>query len=491
MQNYTPQLEMMPSNNHGLDYRDVPPWYLAPRAQVFILVFLIVAAIGLVYTFLQPSVFQSRASVLMAALTAVDQSSGDADIEHVAIQRRILLGSELVTSTQNLLIERGYAASNESEVGKMLDVEPVIDTNLVEMVAQGTDASLLPIAIDTWIEVYLAARAADIAQSLGDTHDIISEEVSGLEQKIEIGREELAQFRAQNNIVSAERAENESLSRLNGINDSLNKALDDEVRAQSELDAIQEALSRGDTVVPDRDQSALSQLEIELQQLKLQLAELDQRYTREYLARQPSLSVLPGQIEELDAEISRRGKAGGKVVLDEALREYAAAQRTVVNIRKQYEEHKLEVEAFTQIFLVHQSRVSDLEDLEALLRESRTRLVQLETSQVQRYPQVTVIASASLAQRIGPNYLLNTLLTFAIALFTAVFGAWLRTFLGHQKPDVPPITVTGVRVYPGEGVDELAYQQATNAALEKHTQALENKPEDEAPDAMETDPEQK
>jgi succinoglycan biosynthesis transport protein ExoP len=332
MQNYTPQLEMMPSNNHGSDYRDVPPWYLAPRAQIFILIFLLVAAIGLVYTFLQPSVFQSRASVLMAALTAVDQSSGDADIEHVAIQRRILLGSELIRSTQSLLIERGYAASNESELGKMLDVEPVDDTNLVEMVARGTDDSLLPIVIDTWIEVYLAARAADIAQSLGDTHNIISEEVSGLEQKIEIGREELTQFRSENNIVSAERAENEVLSRLNGINNSLNKALEDEVRAQSKLDAIQEAISRGDSVVPDRDQSALSQLELDLQELKLQLTELDQRYTREYLARQPSLSVLPDKIEKLEAEISRRSKAGGKVVLDEAQREYAAAQRTVVNI---------------------------------------------------------------------------------------------------------------------------------------------------------------
>jgi succinoglycan biosynthesis transport protein ExoP len=467
MQNYTSQLEMKPSRNYGFIDRDTSTWYLAPRARVFMLVFLAVAAIGLVYTFVQPSVFQSRASVLMAALTAADQSSGEADIQHVAIQRRILLGSELIDNTQNLLMERGYIASNEPELGKLLDIEPVEDTNLVELVARGTDASLLPVAIDTWIEVYLAARAADITQSLGETHNIISEEVSGLEQKIEIAREKLAQFAAENNIVSAERAENEALSRLNGINNSLNTSLEDEVRAQSDVEATREAISRGDTVVPDRDRQALSQLELDLQQLQVQLAELDQRYTREYLARQPSLKVLPEKIKNLEAEIARRSDAGGKVVVDEALRKYAAAQRTVANIRKQYEEHKLKVETFTQIFLVHQSRVSDLENLEALLRDSRSRLVKLETSQVQRYPQVTVIASASLAQRIGPNYLLNTLLTLAAALFGGVFAAWLRTFLGHQKLDTPPINVTGVRVYPGEGMEELAYQRPTNAALEK------------------------
>ena len=482
---------MISSKNNGFVDRDNSPWYRAPRAQVFILIFSVVAAIGLVYTFVQPSVFQSRASVLMAALTAVDQSSGDADIQHVAIQRRILLGNELINSTQNLLIERGYAASNESELDKLLDVEPVEDTNLVEMVARGTDASLLPVVIDTWIEVYLAARAADIAQSLGDTHNIISEEISGLEGKIEIAREELARFRADNNIVSAERAENEALSRLNGINDSLNKSLDDEVRAQSEIEAIKEAISRGDTVVPDRDQQALSQLVVNLQQLKSQLAELDQHYTREYLARQPSLKVLPEQIKNLEAEIARRSEAGGKVVLEEATREYAAAQRTVANIRKQYEEHKLEVETFTQIFLVHQARMSDLEDLEVLLRDTRSRLVLLETSQVQRYPQVTVISSASLAQRIGPNTLLNTLLTLAAALFSAVFGAWLRTFLGHQKPDVPPITVTGVRVYPGEGMDELAYRGPANIALEKQGHALEDKSADESESTTEKDPQEK
>ena len=141
MQNYTPQLETIASNNHGLDYRDVPPWFLAPRARVFILIFLLVAAIGLVYTFLQPSVYQSRASVLMAALTAVDKRSGDADIEHVAIQRRILLGSELIRSTQNLLMERGFAASDASELGEMLDVADGAERADVEVV--GEEGALL------------------------------------------------------------------------------------------------------------------------------------------------------------------------------------------------------------------------------------------------------------------------------------------------------------------------------------------------------------
>ena len=75
-------------------------------------------------------------------------------------------------------------------------------------------------------------------------------------------------------------------------------------------------------VVPREDQRALSDLERELENMKVQLTELDAHYTREYLARQPGLRALPEQIAALEREVAHKKEVGQQAVLADAQQAY-------------------------------------------------------------------------------------------------------------------------------------------------------------------------
>ncbi|WP_157199231.1 hypothetical protein [Methylomonas koyamae] len=51
------------------------------------------------YVFLQPPVYQSQALVLTTAAGEIDQAHAAADLEHVNIQKQVLLGQNVLETT--------------------------------------------------------------------------------------------------------------------------------------------------------------------------------------------------------------------------------------------------------------------------------------------------------------------------------------------------------------------------------------------------------
>ncbi|MCB1977577.1 MAG: hypothetical protein KDE66_11310, partial [Nitrosomonas sp.] len=115
--------------------REPEPWYKSRRIVIFVAVFLVCALPALIYVFNRPAVYLSYATLLTVAKTAIDQSSNDADIQHVAIQKQILLGAELLAETSRRLKSGSHDGVsidlNSDAVRQMLDVRAVAETNLV------------------------------------------------------------------------------------------------------------------------------------------------------------------------------------------------------------------------------------------------------------------------------------------------------------------------------------------------------------------------
>ena len=108
-----------------------------------------------------------------------------ADIQSVAIQRKILLGEDItrrLAAELDASVEPGLDAT---ELRQLLQVDPVPDTNLVEMSAQGPGRRAVAAVVDTWIDVYLAARAEDIEQRKSQTLLVVQDELDGLAVKLE------------------------------------------------------------------------------------------------------------------------------------------------------------------------------------------------------------------------------------------------------------------------------------------------------------------
>jgi succinoglycan biosynthesis transport protein ExoP len=466
MKNYSPQLEIYPDNRFNLQPDLIQrPWFRSHRVIIFVSVFLICAAASLAYNYSRPAIYRSSATLLTSAMTAIDSESKAVDIQHVAIQKQILLGHELVAETLSRLKAANASDAaltlTPADIQKLLNVEPIAQTNLVEIQAEGRDAEFLPLLINTWIDVYLDARAKDVQQLTANTKSIVEGELNGLSGKIDNARAELEMFRTINDISSTGRTENEPLARLNGLNEALNKASEDEVKAKTLLNAIKLAISRDQTVVPEQQRDSLQELEKSLQGLQEKLAEFDKRFTRDYLNKHPDLKVIPEQIKKLEAEILKKREQGKKTALEEAENRYAAAQQNLAEIRAQLNESKKQAATFTSKFSEHEALKTNLEGLEKLYRETQERLVQIQTSHKEKYPQVTVISRAYLStDPIRPYYSRDALIALTGSVVLGLFTVWIFDYLTRRQQQPSPITLSGIHMYSPAAADGLNYQQA-------------------------------
>ena len=434
-------------------YSPEEPLVHSVRARIFALVFIVVATIGLLLTLLQPSEFEASATVLMTAPVAIDDEEQEANVQSVAIQRRILLGSEV---TQALVAELGELTEDDidsSYLRELLHVDPVADTNLVEMIARGEEADLLPAIVNTWIDVYLDIRAEGIQQSQQQTLRLVRDQLAGLDVKLEEAREALALYRAEHDITSAERQENEVMSRLAGLNDALNTAVETEVLARARIDAMQRAIARGKKIIPKSERESVAAMENQLRQLENQLKALTKNYTLEYVRKQPRYRDIPDRIDELRAALDEVYSESEQLELSLAQQQYEAAQNTVQQLQQQLDELEGEAAEFTTIYATHQALSEDLAQLEELNRESQSRLVEVQVNPVDKYPQVSVIdRPSSQSLRLGPDYVLWLGGTFVAALLTAIASVWLYGFLSPRKPEPAYVTLSGVHMYPQEGL---------------------------------------
>ena len=456
------------------------------RLLIFSITFLLSLSLSLAYVYSRPALYKSYASLLTVAQTAIDQQSSEADIQHVAIQRQILTGEELLSETLQRLQKNQQQNINSAllknlsipVIKRLLTVQAIPETNLVELAATGYQSEIFVPLINTWIDVYLERRAAEIRKSSGTTIQTIQEELTGLESKISIKRAELEDFRKTYNITSLDRQniyENQSLAHFKGLNQSHNTASEEAIKAKARLDAINKAIAEGKIVVPSEDKAGMRVLELRLQKLQEQLAEFDLKYTRSYLALQPKLNVLPGQILDLKKEIQRKRNFGQSVVLSEAEQEFEAAQQSLNEINKQLEEYKHTATEFSSRFAEHESLLSDLEGIETLQRTTQERLVQIETKQAEKFPQVKVIERAFLPEEpFSPNYTRDAIIALVGSIVLGLFFVWIIEFLTRREGQQLSDPVTGIKmvVEPALGLVK-TIQQIYDPITQDSTQALQ------------------
>jgi succinoglycan biosynthesis transport protein ExoP len=458
------------------------PWLRSIRARVFGISFILTLIIGLAATFGQPTVYRSSATVLMSAPTAIDATIKEADIQSVAIQRRILLGGVVTGSLLSTLDDDHGIAVDLAYLREVLQVNPVEGTNLVEMTALGAEAELLPTLVHSWIEVYLQIRAADVQDRQKQTLLVVESQLSGLATKVDAAREALALYRDENDITSAERQENDAMARLDGLSTALNKAVEAEITTRADLESLTAALAAGKNVVPQSDRKSVEGMHSELSQLKNTLKNLNKNYTMDYIHKQPKWRDIPNRIAELEAELAEVLEDGQSLILSNAERDYASAGRQVAQVQERYEAQEKEAARFTTLYATHQSLAEDLANLEALNRETQARLVQVEVNQVEKYPQVSVIdRPAGESIRVGPDLKLWLGGTLAAALGVGILSVWMYGFLGPRPAKTGFVTLSGVHMYPQDVQSQLGYAaqptpglaQNPTPLIQRHEQAQE------------------
>lgn len=432
-------------NHHYTHTRRVRRWW------VFLLVFLPCMLASQTYIFLQPAIYQSMATVLTMAKTDLDQVSPAADVQHVSIQKQILLGPAVLEKTvehlQNMLTNN--RSWSQDELKNMFTVEPEPNTNLVHLQAEGADPKLLQRAINAWIESYLKLRASFIAENTDKVTLELQDQLKRIERQVADKRSDIDQFRLQHDILSTESADNQTHARLQGLNKSLNDALTEEVKTKAKLDAVLDAISRNQVVVPEADGNTMAVLVQQAEKLRDQLAGLEAQYTKEYIQLNPRLRKVREQLVELETKISEKSSTGKDFARQEAENNYAAARQAVQAIKKQMQEHKQLAAEYTSQFAVHQAMQQELLKLETLQQDTKQRLVDIDVKQREKFPQVDVVDWASLPDKpIRPNYLQQALLALGISLFLALLSVLIIDYLNREpEPALSPMNLGGIHLH--------------------------------------------
>ncbi len=422
------------------------------RWRVFLLVFMPILLFSQLYVFLQPAVYQSSATILTVAPTSIDQTSPNADLQHVSIQRRILLGQATLERTATRL----GATANEAgtwtaeRLKNYFSVESVPDTNLLQLRAEGPDAAWLRKSVNAWIDSYLQLRAEFINENTEQITAEINEQLRRIERQLADKRDEIERFRVRHDIVSTESSDNLAPARLQGLNKSLNAALEEEVKAKAKLDAIRDALAQGKDVVPEADSQALAVLLQQAEKLREQLAEYQARYTADYIELNPNLRRVKEQLDAIKLKIADKIRSGKTYAEQDAENNYSAARQASLSIRQQMEDHKKKASDYTTQFGNLQALQQELSRLETLQQETKQRLVDLDVKQRQQYPQVDVVEWASRDDKpIRPIYWQESLAAFALCLAAALLAVVIVDYL-NRKPAAPaavPMTLGGIHLH--------------------------------------------
>lgn len=477
--NQFPRLEVLSQGSSGANSAYTPPtsvWYTTLRFKIFLISFLICSLIGLIFVFQQPAIYQSKTTLLTVTPAAVDQLGQEASVQHVSIQGSILTGLPLIDSTrENLLKLTSKEVPPAPALRDMLFVTAIEETNLIDLRAEGKSAKFLPLLLNTLTEQYQLYRRQQISKHTDETASALSTQFETLTKKVTQKRDQLDRFRSEHSILSMGRDENQVLARLKGLTDSLNKASDAEVNAKARLNAVQSSIRKGLPVVPDSDKRSLANLEKRAQELRERLSEFDKRFTRDYLAMQPSLKVIPEQLEKVEKEIRRMKNEGQSIVLTGAEQAYYAARQASKELEQQIEDYKETATEFTRRFAEHEALIEELSQLEILYRETQERLVQIEVQQREKYPQVNIVEAAyQSTQPIRPDYARDSAVALLISFFLALASIWLFEFLKRDEEDSRAATASWSRVFTTEQPNVPIEHQTADRLEHNQQNTIEN-----------------
>ncbi len=451
-----PQIEVVTRSEQDQS-PPAPPRRVTSLLLWFLAAFALVLVPASIWNFSRPPVYRAAAAVLTIVPQSRSGFGGNSpDVQHVAIQRQLLLGRELLADTLARVHETPQASDlleppllTPDDLRPLLSVDPIPSTNLVEMSATGGKPDLLAAIVNEWLAAYEGLRQREISDQVGERLQQLDEQAISLEDKIQQKRLALDGFRERHDIVTLERDNNQALNRLRTLQDSLAKAEEESIQARAQLQALQAALTNGETVMPKDQAAALGSLQEKAAELRVKVAQLKKRYTEMFIQSDPNKRALPEELARVEARIEEMTRQGLRDVVNEARQAVDATTGRVLALQRELREQKLTASRFSTSFAEYEDLKSDLTALETMQRETEGQRVALETEAVDEYPQIEVIEPAYAPRDpVQPHYLRDLGYSAAAGAALGLATVLMLLFLDAKAhPRGAPVPVTGVRIW--------------------------------------------
>lgn len=437
------------------------------RLVVFLATFVVVAIAGLIYDYARPAVYEANARLNFAtpSIQRIEvPAPGSAPVTgdrpfSVSDEMQYLSSRPLLTTVWDGLKHASVPPPDHLSVNDpvatlqaMLSVQPVDQSRIVVLRARGGQPEFLAAFLDRLTAAYQEslAKRYQVASS-GELVDI-GDEARKLQDAVVAKRKQADAFRAQYNIVSVERDENQVLSEVKGTSTALNLANEKLVAAEGRVKALEESQAAGRSVTRARDNPTLAELEKQAATIRADLREVARTFTPEYMDIDPRVKSQRARLADLEQQIVAQGQSSQGAAMQEAREALVGARAAVASLRAQLAANQQSVQSFTSRFNEYAAMQEEVKRLEVLRQKAVERQAALGAESGSRRPQVQVVEGASVpTSPASPPYARDAGIALACALVAALLTMGIVELF--NRPPARPATIVVPQTWSARTID--------------------------------------
>ena len=421
------------------------PSGLSPRMRrrvlVFFSVFILCAVLSLTWNFMRPAVYAAGARIQVSPsekLASPESAARAESAQPLLVELQLLNSRPLLEKVIKRLQDQGelrnLGADPVLAVQDMLTVTRVQDTNVVQLEAQGPERGVLVRLINAVIDTYREEQAAAGSSNAQTELDNARNEAAIIDKRLEEKKKAVEAFRLRSDIVSAERDENQTLSRLKGLGTSLSTATEREAVAEGKARAIEEAIAQGKNSPQLKVNPTVSAMEQRLSQWREEYRALERQFTPQYLDMDPGARALKTRISNLEQQLESERVKSQQNALAEAREEAAGARATTKRLQQQLNDDRQTVQTFSRRFGEFKAMQEELQSLEQMRTTARQKVLALEASERARKPRVMVVEPAAAPDApLKPLYARDAAIGLTGSLLLGFLAVWFVEFFNRTE----------------------------------------------------------
>jgi succinoglycan biosynthesis transport protein ExoP len=401
--------------------------------QILVVVFVSTFILMNLFVWLRAPIYQSQAILQFTSSNNLSTFDNALWQQAIEVTRQRLMSDSVLVGLSQSLRQQHDINRQAPELTDILSITSNLTSNVLILEAKGSEPEILSLIIETWISNYLANLKGESSSQNKDELNVIQQQLSVLQDKINSQRETIQDFAQLNQIISVERDENQILSKMKGLNLSLEAAENQKTEALAKLENLNQSLKQGIVVERPSDTVTINALKAQLAVIQSELKALKNKYTAEYLQRDPA--IVAKQQEATDLELKLKNILNESQIANltdnQGILEVAVSKAKL--LRSQISEQQQLAQQFNQKLEQYKGLEAELLELQRQEQVLKSRLVEIELTRPFE-ANINLLEPASKAQYpIGPDYWRDTLIALALAVIFSLLALGLFSFIVRPK----------------------------------------------------------
>ena len=442
--------------------------------RLFFAVFVIVL-LGLnLLNWLRPAEYQSQAILQISAANQMTEKNPDQWAQNVELHLQRMV-SESVVAKLAFNLQQAGLTTNVAQLRQILNVAGNVNGNVIVAEARGHDADVLQHILQSWIDDYLASLDNEYRNQSSDELQLKQQQLQELEARINLQRQQLDEFAQQHEIISLERDENQILTKIKSLSSELDASEAEKTQLTVALEKLQQLTLSGERVINPADKASIADISAKLNVVQQELKALRERYTEEYIARDPLLVAKQRAEQELSAQLAQQSAESQQNYQRELMNGLDLVTTRTELIQQQLSEQRSVAQKFNQQLQQYKRLDAELNDLQQQKIRIQNQLVELELANPVA-TKINVLEGASpVSFPVGPDYWLDSLYSAGAALLTALLSLMIYLIVTQSKKapqSTPNIVIVPQYSAPADNLLQASQARIPVQAETHHIEAL-------------------